>query len=508
MTKIRVTDGTDAKEAEEKAKKEVARATKKALAKAAKATENVRPAKSRKTSTTKKSTRKVAKKAVDARVAVPKKVQKIAVNKEEKKPARKKKKVTVEKTVTETKSVSVRSKKKATPKTEKVSEVKVEKAAEASSEKAEVKEGTAAKKEAPKRTAAHASAAASDLTHSNLQKSTTLSRRYVKRPGLEEKSKTEKIEEAPKTSHVEVEVPKAEVADTKLTEDSGAKEEVSAKTTPRLDKKAEKEAQKQAKLAEKAAREQARLDAKRAKAEEEERRKAEREATKLAKAQEEEQRRTAAKAAKLAKREARVAMPTLRQARPAKQPKMAKTTPDDKVLKSAMRNVATMSEPGETHGKFRKRRRGGRVVLALVCSAATVAALVAFVHFNMPDISVKVAAIQTGIDASYPDIVPRGYTLSSVSSDKDGEVSMTFKNSEDYSFTMTEEKSTWDSTALLTNYVRKVMTEDFVTQREQGITIYSQGDMAAWVNGGILYKVKSYGKNLTKEQIRNLATSV
>ena len=36
--------------------------------------------------------------------------------------------------------------------------------------------------------------------------------------------------------------------------------------------------------------------------------------------------------------------------------------------------------------------------------------------------------------------------------------------------------------------------------REQGITIYTEGDLSTWVNGGILFKVKSSGKFLTKEQ--------
>lgn len=208
----------------------------------------------------------------------------------------------------------------------------------------------------------------------------------------------------------------------------------------------------------------------------------------------------AARAAKLARKQARATMPTM--------PKTSSRAKlDDRTLKSAMKNVASMDEPQEMHGKFRKKKKGGRILLALLCSGATVGALVAFVHFNMPDISVKVAAMQIGIEASYPNIIPRGYSLNNVSSNKDGEITMNFENSEGYKFTLSEEKSTWDSAALLNNYVKKAMSKDYTTMREQGITIYSDGGESVWVNGGLLFTVKSTGKWLSKEQIRNLATS-
>ena len=38
--------------------------------------------------------------------------------------------------------------------------------------------------------------------------------------------------------------------------------------------------------------------------------------------------------------------------------------------------------------------------------------------------------------------------------------------------------------------------------------IYVRGEKASWVNGGLLYKIDATGKYLTKEQIRNIATSL
>ena len=91
------------------------------------------------------------------------------------------------------------------------------------------------------------------------------------------------------------------------------------------------------------------------------------------------------------------------------------------------------------------------VMLALSCAAAVVFAIVYFVNLNMPDISLKVAAMQSGIEASYPSYVPRNFTLSSITSEN-GKIALDFDNSaENAKFTLTEEQSHWDSNALLYN---------------------------------------------------------
>ena len=170
----------------------------------------------------------------------------------------------------------------------------------------------------------------------------------------------------------------------------------------------------------------------------------------------------------------------------------------------AMKKVATMDAPA----KPLKKRRGLRFFVALGCSAAAIAGLVTFVVVNMPNISVKVAAMQTGIDAEYPDFVPRGYSMETVAADKDNKITMKFVGPNEAYFVLTEENSTWDSAAVLNNYVRLNYTANYATMHEQGITYYSDSGSAVWVNGGILYKLTSFGKNLTREQIRNLVVSL
>ena len=126
----------------------------------------------------------------------------------------------------------------------------------------------------------------------------------------------------------------------------------------------------------------------------------------------------------------------------------------------------------------------------------------------MPTISVRVAAMQTGIEATYPTYVPRGFALDGVTSDQDGLISMTFRGDDGTSFQLTEEKSSWDSNAVLNNYIRTTYGDEYDTLREQGITVYIAGSNSAWVNGGILYKVTTDGATLSKKQLKNLATSL
>lgn len=185
-----------------------------------------------------------------------------------------------------------------------------------------------------------------------------------------------------------------------------------------------------------------------------------------------------------------------------KTPKMPKMKAPKKVPMVEFEEEETNPKPLKSQHKTR------RFILAIVCSAATVAGLAAFMHFNMPSISVKVAAMQSGMDATYPTYTPRGYQLTNVTSDKEGKITMIFTSQDGATFTLSEEKSTWDSNALLNNYVKKNYGGEYATLREQGITIYTAKGDAAWVNGGILYEITTTGHVLTKEQIRNLVVSL
>ncbi len=171
--------------------------------------------------------------------------------------------------------------------------------------------------------------------------------------------------------------------------------------------------------------------------------------------------------------------------------------------KTSMAQKIQKGNTGKIHFGF------GRVVLALACASVAVFAIFYFVNLNMPDITLRVAAMQTGIDAAYPSYVPRDYKLTNILSE-DGKVTLNFKNdTTGGEFTLVEEKSSWDSNALLENFVKQNYGEDYSIIREQGLTIYADDKSATWVNGGVMYEIISAGNELlTKKQITTIASSL
>lgn len=213
----------------------------------------------------------------------------------------------------------------------------------------------------------------------------------------------------------------------------------------------------------------------------------------------------------------RPAMSTASQRRPKRTP-ISHSTPrtnhnrstrqEEDTLRRTMRSVAT--EKSNTKAKPLAVHRKGRIkrfILAFSVSAASVAAIAYFVTTNIPDISVRVAAMQTGVEASYPSYIPSDFSLENIDSG-DGKITITFKATSGKSFFLVEEKSSWDSTALQRNYVQETWQDKYTTTHEQGITIFINESSAAWVNGGVLYKINADPGVLTKKQLRNIVTSM
>ena len=188
----------------------------------------------------------------------------------------------------------------------------------------------------------------------------------------------------------------------------------------------------------------------------------------------------------------------------------------DQAIKKALAEATMKSSDEKVTKKTRSKKKSdnklhfgfGRVILALSCAAVAVFAIVYFVNLNMPDISLKVAAMQTGINASYPSYVPRDYSVSSITSEN-GKITIDFRNNTTGTdFILVEESSSWDSNALLKNFVKNEYGDNYTTVREQGLTLYISDGNATWVNGGVLYKIKADNGVLTNKQIKSVAVSL
>ena len=129
-----------------------------------------------------------------------------------------------------------------------------------------------------------------------------------------------------------------------------------------------------------------------------------------------------------------------------------------------------------------------------------------FTYLGMPNISTRIAAIQSGVNAKYPGYRPTGYALSGPITFKSGEVSMKFAYADGgQSYTITQQKSSLSSAAL-----KETLTADggdVQTTTADGLTIYSTDRTASWINGGVLYQI-TLGGALSSEQVTKIATSL
>lgn len=148
-----------------------------------------------------------------------------------------------------------------------------------------------------------------------------------------------------------------------------------------------------------------------------------------------------------------------------------------------------------------------RTIILTAVAVIVLLGVVSVTHL-FPSLSVKVASIQTGVAAAYPKYTPDGYSLKQPIKYGDGKVAIVFKsNSNPTGYTLGQAGSSWDSTALLDNLVKKEAGNNYMTTRERGLTIYTYGTNAAWVNGGILFTIEG-DADLSGDQIRKIATSL
>jgi hypothetical protein len=152
-------------------------------------------------------------------------------------------------------------------------------------------------------------------------------------------------------------------------------------------------------------------------------------------------------------------------------------------------------------------RKTSRLLSVASASLALIMLAGYFTYLNMPNLSVRVAAAQAGFNATYPGYQPDGYRIKKVAY-TEGQVGIQYvANGGTQAFTVKQEKSGWDSSALLANYVEPTSHGGYIPHSEQGITVYVFDNNAAWVNDGIRYTIQGDAP-LSSEQILDIATSM
>ncbi|MDR1033119.1 MAG: hypothetical protein LBL84_03885 [Candidatus Nomurabacteria bacterium] len=174
-------------------------------------------------------------------------------------------------------------------------------------------------------------------------------------------------------------------------------------------------------------------------------------------------------------------------------------------ITDAFKRIAESQADAQQEKKAK--RRFTRKRLAGVLSGAFAILLLAgyLTYLSVPAISVRIAAIQSGVDVSYPGYKPIGYDMNGLATVRDDSVAMEF-SSQGNSYTITQQKSSWDSSAVLDNYVQREWGSNYEVSKERGLTIYRSGGKAAWVNGGVFFRID--GPESLSDQIEKIAISM
>lgn len=163
------------------------------------------------------------------------------------------------------------------------------------------------------------------------------------------------------------------------------------------------------------------------------------------------------------------------------------------------------------HAKAHKKAHRAKVTRFMSVASAAVAVLLLgayFTYLNMPALSTRVAAAQAGIGAGYPGYTPSGYSLNGPVAYQQGSVTMKFAaNAGPQNYTLSQTHSDWDSSALLEDYVSPQAGSNYITTTTGGLTIYSYNTTSVWVNNGILYTING-NSTLSDEQIQRIAASL
>lgn len=183
----------------------------------------------------------------------------------------------------------------------------------------------------------------------------------------------------------------------------------------------------------------------------------------------------------------------------------AKQTKDAAITEALKPQPIKKDKPKKERRQLSKKWR--RLSFA-IASVVIVLAAAAVLYFTVPNISVGIAGQQAGINASYPGYTPDGYRFKQPIQYSDGEVVLEFTSrSGPTGYTITQSRSSWDSSAVLDNAVKPAAGDNYTTVTERGLTIYSYDSTTTWVNGGIRYTIEGNAP-LTPEQKRQIATSL
>lgn len=200
-----------------------------------------------------------------------------------------------------------------------------------------------------------------------------------------------------------------------------------------------------------------------------------------------------------------------RQRKPVKQATVKVAKSNAQIKHEAIENAMAKTTPKATKKEVKqpqKQHKMGRFFAVAGASMAMLFVGAYVTYLNMPVLSTRVAASQAGIQARYPAYEPNGYSLNGPVSYQKGSVIMKFAaHASPQSYTLAQTHTDWDSTAVLDSYIIPKVGNNYETTTAGGITIHTYKNTAVWVNDTILYTLTG-NANLSSTQIQRIATSL
>ena len=176
------------------------------------------------------------------------------------------------------------------------------------------------------------------------------------------------------------------------------------------------------------------------------------------------------------------------------------TSPQPKA--SAVETATTANTESPTKPIKKHRLRNSIIIIAIGLMA-----IGSLVYIYMPAVSLAIANTRSGVNATLPEYLPDGYSIQSPVKYKKGEVTTIFYDKLDKQrIKIIQSSSSWDSSAVKAK-AEEDSGDKLLTTNERGLTIFSYGNNATWVNGGILYTITGDAP-LSGDQIRRIATSL
>lgn len=131
-----------------------------------------------------------------------------------------------------------------------------------------------------------------------------------------------------------------------------------------------------------------------------------------------------------------------------------------------------------------------------------------FAYQNIPNFQMRLYSSRAGVRASMPSYKPAGFDLKGGITYKAGQVTVGYKsNSDDRNYKITQTASSWNSEALLDNFlVANKRLYSAIPDKGKVIYLY-EGSNATWVDGGVWYRIEG-NSQLSSDQLLNLANSL